>query len=320
MDSATHHQAGAKPMFLLYVYKDPGLVRNLSLNAVSITELFINWSQPDDGASAYLVQVIGTPSLSMSVITEHVRLIDLIPGNYYTVKVSAQDGPRQGNAETVSGFTLPNVTNNLSVSDVSIDSVSLSWDPPTGNKSSYLVEVFGTPPSSFMVDNESASITDLVPGNFYTFLVSSVSGDHTLQGKKSTISTYTVPNVINNLILTNYTIDSISLSWDPPTSNKSYYLVEVHGVPATNVTVVNESVTIFNLIPGNLYNVFVSAVAGDGLLEGESSKIRYLDKLSLQLQFIFGPPVSTKIGIGSEVLPSPFIFYQLFDNLILLIF
>ncbi|XP_069476267.1 tenascin-X-like [Ambystoma mexicanum] len=252
---------------------DLGLVRNITLTPVSITTLLIGWAPPEDGASSYLVEVLGTPSLTVTVTAEYVNVTGLIPGNYYSVQVSAQAGPRQGDPVTISGYTLPNVTNNLIVSNVTIDSVSLTWLPPTGNKSSYAIDVLGEPSSNFTCVNESLTIFGLTPGNLYKFFVSAISGDESKIGKSSSVITYTVPNVTNNLIVSNVTIDSVSLTWLPPTGNKSSYAIDVLGEPSSNFTWVNESLTIFGLTPGNLYTFFVSAIPGDESQTGKSSSV-----------------------------------------------
>ncbi|XP_078523264.1 receptor-type tyrosine-protein phosphatase eta-like [Lissotriton helveticus] len=133
---------------------------------------------------------------------------------------------------------------------------------------------------------ENVSITNLIPGNLYTFKVSAVGGYGVL-GKVSVLSEYTVPNVTNTLSISDASINSISLSWLPPTGNKSFYLVQVLGNPASNVTTFIENVSITNLIPGNNYIFLVSAVSGNGVL-GISSTIAEFTvngRISLSLQF-----------------------------------
>ncbi|XP_078523201.1 tenascin-X-like [Lissotriton helveticus] len=247
---------------------------------------------------------------------ENVSITNLIPGNLYTIKVSAVVGNGVlGKDSVLSAYTVPNVTNNLCVTNITIDSISLSWLPPTGNKSSYLVQVLGNPESNVTKMYENVSITNLIPGNLYTFKVSAVGGNGVL-GKDSVLSQYTVPNVTNNLSLTYITIDSISLSWLPPTGNKSSYLVQVLGNPESNVTTMYENVSITNLIPGNLYTFKVSAVGENGVLGQDSVLSQYTvpnvtNNLSLtyitidSISLSWLPPTGNKSSYLVQVVGNP---------------
>ncbi|XP_078523158.1 uncharacterized protein LOC144792151 [Lissotriton helveticus] len=262
---------------LLSEFTVPNVTNNLNVTDITIDSISLSWLPPTGNKSSYLVQVLGNPASNVTTLYENVSITNLIPGNLYTFKVSAVVGNGVlGIHSILSEFTVPNVTNNLNVADITIDSISLSWLPPTGNKSSYFVQVLGNPDSNVTTLYENVSITSLIPGNLYTFKVSAVGGNGVL-GNSSLLSEYTVPNVTNNLNVTDITIDSISLSWLPPTGNKSSYFVQVLGNPDSNVTTLYENVSIPNLIPGNLYTFKVSAVGGNGVLGNSSLLSEYTD-------------------------------------------
>ncbi|XP_069068703.1 receptor-type tyrosine-protein phosphatase eta-like [Pleurodeles waltl] len=268
-------------------YTVPNVTNNLQVTDVSVDSISLSWLPPTGNKSFYSVQVSGNPAFNLTSFSESLLITNLIPGNRYTFLVSAVAGNAiLGNSSIITEYTAPNVTNDLNVTDFTIDSISLSWLPPTGNKSFYLVQVLGNTASNVTTFNENMSITNLIPGSQYTFRVSAVGGNGLL-GKTSIISEFTVPNVTNNLIITDISINSISLRWLPPTGNKSFYLVQVLGNPASSVRTFSESVSIINLIPGNPYTFLVSAVAGNGIL-GNSSTISEFTgngRLSLSLQF-----------------------------------
>ncbi|XP_069069647.1 receptor-type tyrosine-protein phosphatase eta-like [Pleurodeles waltl] len=253
-------------------YKVPHVTKDLNVTDVSIDSISLSWLPPTGNKSFYYVQVSGNPAFNLTSYSEFVLITNLTPGNHYTFLVSAVAGNGVlGNSSIIAEYTVPNVTNNLKVTDVSVDSISLSWLPPTGNKSWYFVQVLGNPAFILTSYTEFVLITNLTPGNHYTFLVSAVAGNGVL-GNSSIITEYTVPNVTNNLKVTDVSVDSISLSWLPPTGNKSFYFVQVSGNPTFNLTSYSEFVLITNLTPGNHYTFLVSAVAGNGVL-GNSSII-----------------------------------------------
>ncbi|XP_078523205.1 receptor-type tyrosine-protein phosphatase eta-like [Lissotriton helveticus] len=298
-------------------YTVPDAIRYLSVSQDTIGSVSLSWLPPHGNKSAYMVHVLGYPSTSIRVQNESVTFHSLVPGNLYTFTVYAVSGNDsfQGNASSVA-FRVPVLISNLTVTEVSINSVSLSWPQPTGNTSSYWVEVPDDPSKNVNVINNTVSILGLVPGNFYTFYVSAVLADGTFQTEKASISTYTEPNVTNYLNVAVVTIDSISLSWLPPTGNKSFYSVQVLGNPASNVTALYENVSIPNLIPGNLYTFKVSAVGGNGVL-GKSSQIleytepnvtNYLNVAVVTIDSIslsWLPPTGNKSFYSVQVLGNP---------------
>ncbi|XP_069476268.1 receptor-type tyrosine-protein phosphatase eta-like [Ambystoma mexicanum] len=256
----------------VFTHTVPGVITNLHISTAFNDSVSLSWLPPYGNKGSYLVQVLGNPASSVTVYNESVTIDKLITGNRYVFSISAisDDGSLQGKSTSLS--CIVGILSILSISNITMDSVSLNWYPSTDNQSSYSIEVAGDPASRILVNNVSVTILDLVPGNFYTFYVSTVPEDGALQ-ETLNISSYTVPNVTNHLIVSDVSIDSVSLSWLPPTGNRSSYLVKASGDPASSVMVYNESVSIYNLIPGNLYTFYVSAQAGNIPLEGESSVI-----------------------------------------------
>ncbi|XP_078523206.1 receptor-type tyrosine-protein phosphatase beta-like [Lissotriton helveticus] len=301
---------------LIWEYTEPNVTNYLNVAVVTIDSISLSWLPPTGNKSFYSVQVLGNPASNVRALSENVSIPNLIPGNLYTFKVSAVGGNGVlGKSSQILEYTEPNVTNYLNVAVVTIDSISLSWLPPTGNKSFYSVQVLGNPASNVRALSENVSIPNLIPGNLYTFKVSAVGGNGVL-GKSSQILEYTEPNVINYLNVAVITIDSISLSWLPPTGNKSFYSVQVLGNPASNVTALYENVSIPNLIPGNLYTFKVSAVGGNGVL-GKSSlileytapnitnnlKVTEITMYSISISWL--PPTGNKSSYLVQVLGNP---------------
>lgn len=94
------------------------------------------------------------------------------------------------------------------------------------------------------------------------------------------------PDVITNLTTSNITTTSITLLWQTPDGNVSFYLIEMPGLftvyyeASTNVSVIE------NLTPGNLYSFRVYAVVGVPNVLGNGSNISaYTSKYFLSLSY-----------------------------------
>ena len=80
---------------------------------------------------------------------------------------------------------------NLKTQNITTTSISLSWDKPDGNVSSYYIQILGDPAFDKNVTTTSDTITGLTPGNYYTFLVSAVVDGGNVKGAPNTTSDYT---------------------------------------------------------------------------------------------------------------------------------
>ncbi|KAM9316128.1 tenascin-X-like [Gastrophryne carolinensis] len=253
-----------------FTYTPPEVVKNLTTENITTTSISLSWEKPDGNVSSYFIQILGDPSFNRTVTTTSDTIENLTPGNYYTFRVSAQVGGNvQGKSNSTFTYTLPEIVKNLTIENITTTSISLSWDKPDGNVSSYFIQILGDPSFNRTVTTTSDTVENLTPGNFYTFLVSAQVGGN-VQGKSNSTFTYTSPEVVMNLTIENITTPSISLSWDKPEGNVSSYFIQILGDPSFNRTVTTTSDTIENLTPGNYYTFLVSAQVG-GNVQGKSN-------------------------------------------------
>ncbi|MBN3300850.1 PTPRJ phosphatase, partial [Amia calva] len=85
------------------------------------------------------------------------------------------------------------------------------------------------------------------------------------------MSCYTKPGVIRNLTLTEVTTSSVSLNWNEPEGNRSYFRVEVLENGANQIakkTTTETSLNVTGLTAGINYTFRVNAVASDNSTEG----------------------------------------------------
>eukprot|EP00079_Xenopus_tropicalis_P035758 XP_017949529.1 PREDICTED: receptor-type tyrosine-protein phosphatase H-like [Xenopus tropicalis] len=240
----------------------PSVIANLIIDNITTTSVSLSWPTPLGNISSYIIQVSGIPSKELLPVYSNSSIVDqLIPGNYYTFTVFATAGNMNGTKTENSITTVPSAVANLNIDNVTTTSVSLSWPTPSGNISSYIIQVVGTPSKKFLVNTNSLVVDQLIPGNYYTFMVFATTGN--MNGTKTVNSTSTVPSAIASLIIDNVTTTSVSLSWSSPIGNISSYIIQVLGTPSKELIVNTNSSVVDQLIPGNYYTFTVFATAGN---------------------------------------------------------
>ncbi|XP_028263428.1 tenascin-X isoform X3 [Parambassis ranga] len=262
----------------VYQYTKPEIVRNLSVTNVTTSSVSVSWTEPLGNSSFYRVQWIGGETKGLVNVSETFRSItNLTAGVQYNISVTAvaDDRVTEGNSATQSLYTQPEVVRNLSVTDVTTSSVSVSWTEPLGNSSLYRVQwIGGETKGSVNVSETFRSITNLTAGVQYTITVSAVAQDGYTEGQSNTVYQYTKPEVVRHLTVTDVTTSSVSASWIEPLGNSSFYRVQWIGGEtkgSVNVTETFRSVT--NLTAGVQYTITVSAVAQDGYTEGQRNTV-----------------------------------------------
>ncbi|CAJ0961211.1 unnamed protein product, partial [Ranitomeya imitator] len=255
--------------------QEPEVVKNLSNGIITTTSISLSWEKPDGNASSYEIQILENPTFNKIVTSTSDTIDGLTPGNYYTLLVTAVFGENNvtGNSSEISVYTKPDLVKNLMTGSITTTSISVIWEKPDGNTSSYEIQILGDPSFNKTVTSTSDTIEGLTPGNYYTLLVSAVVGDNNVTGNSSEISVYTKPEVVENLMSGVITTTSISLSWAKPDGNASSYEIQILGDPTFNKTVATTSATIEGLTPGNYYTLLVSAVVGENNVTGNSSAI-----------------------------------------------
>ncbi|XP_040269172.1 receptor-type tyrosine-protein phosphatase beta-like, partial [Bufo bufo] len=283
----------------LLVYTKPDVVKNLTAGIITTTSISLSWEKPYGNASFYEIQILGEPSLNRTVNTNFDTIDGLIPGNYYTLQVSAVVGENNitGNSSHLLVYTKPDVVKNLTAGIISTTSISLRWGKPYGNASFYEIQILGEPSLNRTVNTTFDTIDGLIPGNYYTLLVSAVVGENNITGNISQLLVYTKPDVVKNLTAGIITTTSISLSWEKPYGNASFYEIQILGEPSLNRTVNTNFDTIDGLIPGNYYTLLVSAVVGENNITGNSSHLLVYTKPDVVKNLTAGIISTTSISL-----------------------
>uniref|UniRef100_A0A3Q1AWF7 protein-tyrosine-phosphatase n=1 Tax=Amphiprion ocellaris TaxID=80972 RepID=A0A3Q1AWF7_AMPOC len=261
----------------------PEKVNNLEVIGVSTSSISLNWTKPVGNSSSYRVQwTDGTETKNDTATEEYINITNLTAGVQYTMTVTAvaDDNITEGTSVNVSQYTKPGEIENLTMS-TNTTAISLNWTKPPGQVFDYKVEWDngGTPMIRFTSNETFAMLSDLIPGTNYTITITAVAGDNKTEGDGHTFSSFTKPEVVRNLTVTDYTTSSISVNWTKPEGSSSFYSVQWtdgNVTEADNVTETHKNIT--NLTPGVQYTITVTAVAGDGHTEGQNSTVSHYTK------------------------------------------
>ncbi|XP_041705671.1 receptor-type tyrosine-protein phosphatase eta [Coregonus clupeaformis] len=253
------------------------VIMNLTASAITTSSVYLNWTQPLGNSSFYRVEWTDCNiSDSQNITGTSVNVTALTAGVQYhfTVIAVAGDNTIEGQSETVSKYTEPEVIRNLTVSEITTSSVSLSWIEPLGNRSFYRVEWTGGVRDMNTTTNETAfNVTELTAGVKYTFRVTAVAGDDMTEGKTISVSLFTKPAIIRNLTVNEITTSSVSLSWIEPLGNRSFYRIEwTNGGRDMNTTTNETAFNVTELTAGVKYTFKVTAVAGDNITTGNAQE------------------------------------------------
>lgn len=115
------------------------------------------------------------------------------------------------------------------------------------------------------VSSNAVNLTNLTPGVRYTINVTALASDGT-EGLSATETVYTRPEMPGNLNVSSRSTDSLEITWTLPMGRVDHYVVNISNadINYSNFTKTNNAKAKFsNLHPGRVFNITVTAVAGD---------------------------------------------------------
>ncbi|XP_016085817.1 receptor-type tyrosine-protein phosphatase eta-like [Sinocyclocheilus grahami] len=249
-------------------FTKPDVIRNLRVNNITTSSVFLSWDEPVGNRSFFIVQWADDKTDATTNTSYHIT--GLTAGVNYTFCITAVTADQSTEGETVciSQFTKPDVIRNLRVTNFTTSSVFLTWDKPVGNRSFFKVHRTDDKTNK-TTTNTSYHISGLTAGVNYTFCITAVAADQSTEGETVCISQFTKPDVIRNLSVNNITTSSVFLTWDKPVGNRSFF--KLHRTDdKTNKTTTNTSYHITGLTAGVSYTFCITAVAADQSTEGET--------------------------------------------------
>uniref|UniRef100_A0A8D1QFR7 Tenascin-N n=1 Tax=Sus scrofa TaxID=9823 RepID=A0A8D1QFR7_PIG len=247
--------------------------KNLVTNQVTENTATVSWDPVQAVIDRYLVRYTAadgdTREVPVGKEKSSTVLTGLRPGMEYTVHVWAQKGDREsGKADTMAPTDLDS-PKNLVTTQVTENTATVSWDPVQAVIDRYLVRYTAADGDTREVpvgkEQSSTVLTGLRPGVEYTVHVWAQKGDRE-SGKADT----TAPTDLDspkNLVTTQVTENTATVSWDPVQAVIDRYLVRYTAADGDTreVPVGKEqsSTVLTGLRPGVEYTVHVWAQKGD---------------------------------------------------------
>ncbi|XP_016534597.1 tenascin-R isoform X4 [Poecilia formosa] len=195
-------------------------------------------------------------------------LTDLDPGTEYTVTVAARRGRQQSTAATIDAFTEMDPPKELAVSDVTEDSVTISWIKPLAPFEYYKLSYQSARGrvDSEMIDSDVTNYTlsSLFPATEYEISLNAVRGSQ--ESRPVTTSVFTAMDMPAELTALNITPQGALLRWNPPLSNVDNYVLTITHNQLTADTFLVEGHKhehqLSNLKPSTTYSVALYATKG----------------------------------------------------------
>ncbi|KAM8751980.1 phosphatidylinositol phosphatase PTPRQ [Acanthopagrus schlegelii] len=192
----------------------------------------------------------------------------LDPGSQYTIDVFSTSREKRSEPATMILHTIPEVPQEVALSEKVVTSVFVTWRPPLGQVEGYkimfgLLSVDRKSWIKRLVQGASYEIRDLIPGSDYGVSIQSVLGSDTSQAVRREFSTR--PAGLCALHLANKNSSSVSLSWDSASGEFDFHRVTVANTSVTNTLVVPKEervAVVTGLVDGCTYNVSAARVRG----------------------------------------------------------
>ena len=254
----------------LTISAQPGIVTGLTATPGENNSINLSWQRPDtDGGvtiTDYLVEYKLATSSTWSTFNDGVStnlstiLTDLQAASSYNLRVASVNinGVSSYNSVVATTFSAPSAPFALTSTIIDVNSITLSWSPPTLNGGSpvtdYLIDYSLDGGSNWLSYSDSITsatssvVNGLTPLAAYSFRVKAVNKVGTsVPSNSTTITMSTLPSAPSNLLLVGKTDTSVDFSWTAPTSNGGRditdYIIE-YSVGSTGVwSVFSDSVS-----------------------------------------------------------------------------
>uniref|UniRef100_A0A670ZL09 Fibronectin type-III domain-containing protein n=1 Tax=Pseudonaja textilis TaxID=8673 RepID=A0A670ZL09_PSETE len=299
----------------------------------------LHWTVPTGNFDSFLVQykdADGQPqALPVEGGSNEVTVTNLTPShrykfNLYGVSGRKRSGPLSTDA-TTEAISIQPTLGELSVLDVTSNSVHLYWTVPTGTFDSFLIQYKDADgrPQVLPVDGglREVTVTNLAPSHRYKFLLYGVSGRNKIRVLSADAFTATPKPSLGELSISEATSNSVLLSWTISTGSFDSFLLQYKDEEGRTqrLTVEGDSreVTVLNLAPSHKYKFNLYGISGEkriGPLSSEATtgytitseylggavvRVQYCRALLLIIGCLqFGSTNPTRLKVDSAFHPS----------------
>uniref|UniRef100_A0A8D2IM33 Fibronectin type-III domain-containing protein n=1 Tax=Varanus komodoensis TaxID=61221 RepID=A0A8D2IM33_VARKO len=257
----------------------------LSVSEASSDSIHLSWTVPTGNFDSFLIQYKDAKDEAQALPVDggsrEVTVSNLTPSHQYRFDLYGLSGGKYFGPVSTNGTTAPPPEPNLgelSVSDVSNNSVRLSWDVPAGTFDSFLVQYKDdkSKPQTVPVDKETNSVVIyyLVPSYRYKFSLYGISGSTRFGPASVSIVTEETDQEVSTetelqlgeLMVSEVTSNAARLSWSVPVGSFDSFSVQykdAEGRPqALPVGGSAREVFVPNLVPSHKYRFNLYGVSG----------------------------------------------------------
>ncbi|XP_042352632.1 receptor-type tyrosine-protein phosphatase eta isoform X3 [Plectropomus leopardus] len=248
-------------------YTRPGQIGKHT-DFTNTSSIFVNWTSPPGEVFLYRVEWHNNGVLLIIYTNNTFTVLsDLIPGTTYIITITAiaGDNRTKGEGYTFNSVTKPAKVGNLSITNVTTTSVSLDWTNLEGNATSYFVQwTAGRDPISDTTNVTFFIINNLIPGSQYNITVAAVAVNPSNKGEETLTTTFTKPEKPENIMIVSRGTGYLKINWTLPKGRADHYVVNISNerLMYSNITA-DTSALFTNLLPGRIYVITVTSVAGD---------------------------------------------------------
>nr|XP_045722572.1 tenascin-X [Mirounga angustirostris] len=252
----------------------------LAVAAVASDTVSLSWTVAQGSFDSFLVQykdVQGQPqAVPVGGLLREISISGLDPARKYKfllfgLQDEKRHGPVSAEAETLSD-TKPPRLGELTVTDLSPDSVTLSWAVPEGEFDSFVVQYKDRDGQPRVVpvaaDQREVTVPGLEPSRKYRFLLYGLQDGkrHSPVSVEAKTAPLEHPPLLGELTVTDETPDSLRLSWTVAQGLFDAFVVQYRdpaGQPrAVPVAKDQREVTIEGLEPGRKYKFLLYGIHG----------------------------------------------------------
>ncbi|XP_054880431.1 receptor-type tyrosine-protein phosphatase H-like [Poeciliopsis prolifica] len=214
--------------FICYEDRFMGAV---TVSNITSSSAALQWDQGPGDISHYRFEAFSLQdswNITKDMHNLNYTLDKLTPGTGYKITVFAVKCGRDLNPLNGSFYTIPGEVKNLSVTNFTETTVSLSWKKPDGNYGFFQVlalSAFGDEKHNKSVTKEDLVFDGLTQGTPYTFIFTTGVDDRSMWSQNISISNCTRPGEVSNLRALENKDTSLTLQWDPPKGNYTNFEV-----------------------------------------------------------------------------------------------
>ncbi|XP_072854317.2 tenascin-R isoform X3 [Pogona vitticeps] len=248
-------------------------ITQLHFSHVTSSSVNITWSDPSPPADKLILNYTPkdkeeTKQVMLDPTKRHASLSGLQPSTEYIVSLVAAHGPVSSDPIIGSITTGIDPPRNLTMDNVTTDSVTIQWAPPIASFDHYRIACKSAQGQidSIVVAKSITKYTlsHLQPATEYEIILKSVRGRE--ESEPLSHIMYTAMDNPESLTATNITPTETLLKWDPPTAEvENYVIVLTHDTVAGETILVdgiNQEYQLINLLPSTSYGVTMYATNG----------------------------------------------------------